>query len=122
MDFKQNQYDGIIFKIHTDCKNCNKECLKSIQEKNYILNLCSSGILYFKISINGRNFIINGVKNTYSLLNRQDKKKYPNKLFFKHIEQVRNCVKKKEKINRKKDKKVTKKAGKMLQHFTRQEN
>ena len=44
-------------------------------------------------------FIINGVKNTYSLLNRQDKKKYPNKLFFKHIEQVRNWVDKIEKIN-----------------------
>lgn len=99
MDFKQNQYDGIMLKTHNDCKNCNKECLKSSQEKNYILNLCSNEVLYFKISINGRNFIINGLKNTYSLLNRQEKKKYTNKLFFKHIEKVKIWVDKIEKIN-----------------------
>ncbi|WP_419771322.1 MAG: sensor histidine kinase [Candidatus Marinarcus sp.] len=98
MDFKKNQYDGLMLNIHPYCKSCDKECLIKGQGKDYKVSLCSDNILFFKISINNRSFIIHSLRNDYSILNRQDKKKYPNKIFFKHIEKVKKWVDKIEEI------------------------
>ncbi|RXK03701.1 hypothetical protein CRV02_00450 [Arcobacter sp. CECT 8989] len=97
LDVKENHYDGILFTKNELCNEClSKQCMKVKNKKDYHIEKCHKELLSFKVTIQGKIFIVYGFKNDYNGLSRTDKKKYQSKIYFRNLHSVQRWV---EKVN-----------------------
>lgn len=97
LDVKENHYDGILITKNKICNNCgNKQCVNAKNKKDYHLEKCDRELLYFKVTIHNKTFIMYGMKNDYNTLPRLEKKKYESKIHCSNLSSVKRCV---DKIN-----------------------
>ena len=97
LDVKENHYDGILITKNKLCDNCTtKQCLNAKNKKDYYLGKCDKKLLYFKVTIHNKIFIMYGMKNDYHTLPRLEKKKYESKIHCSNLNSVRRWA---DKIN-----------------------
>ena len=95
MDSKQNHYDGIIIKDNPICNLCNtRNCIEAKFKKNFIIEKCYKNLLYFKITINEKAYIVYGLANNYSELSKNQKKNYPARNYFDKLYAVKRWTNK----------------------------
>lgn len=93
IDTKERHYNGMLFEKNQSCNIClNKICLKAKTNKDFIVEECHNNLLYFKITLFEKVFIVYGLVNDYYSLSRIDKKKYPLKIYFENINLVKKWV------------------------------
>ncbi len=95
IDVRGNHYDGIVFKKNDICTNCGKKnCIENAKnKKDYILEECAEKLLFFKVTIWNKTYIIYGLGNGYHSLPRNEKKKYyESKIYFSGINIVKSWV------------------------------
>ncbi|MGD9623084.1 MAG: ATP-binding protein [Arcobacter sp.] len=93
LDVKEKHYDGILFTKNKLCDSCLvKQCLSAKNKKDYNLKKCDKELLYFKITIHNKTFIMYGMRNDYNMLSRLEKKKYESKIYCSNLNSVKRWV------------------------------
>jgi len=89
LDSNGNHYDGILESINPICSECKTmECIQSLTLKDFEYFECHEGLLSFKVTVFSKSFLLYGLKNSYSDLNRFEKKNYPDRRYFKNLAQI----------------------------------
>lgn len=90
MDSMGQHHDGILLNKNPSCILCDtKECLEAKKFKDFDIFMCHQGLLSLKITIFDEAYVIYGLKNDYSNLSKNEKKKYPERIYFKDIEAIK---------------------------------
>ena len=96
-DLNSNYYQGLFQKENNICQNCNnKICENAKSLKDFNVQECHEKLLYLKITLLGKPYILFGIENYFTHLSKNEKKKYENRIFFRHYKEIKEW---KQKVN-----------------------
>ena len=96
-DLNSNYYQGLFQKENNICQNCNnKICENAKSLKDFNVQECHEKLLYLKITLLGKPYILFGIENYFTHLSKNEKKIYKNRIFFRHYKEIKEW---KQKVN-----------------------